>query len=305
MKKSKENQKNTYEINVKDELGNDITNTFIDHINKLNTYSPIYSTIYGKKDIKADTDAYFIAYELNLNQQKLIFKWFLIWRIDGLTFNPFTYSENQILCPQILKLYYSLLKDTDNTDQRFKFENVKFELEKINNINEKIKYLIEVTTTFKQKFIQFDSDELYSRHEPTFLKQCELELDKLKQLDQFEIRSDLSQDVISSVNFTNSQNVLIYYYFFKANGLEAPHNVTIASIAKFVHLITGKSFSKLDNSEFYKKLKTAPNFKKDAGLIKDLEIIKPFFQKVELVEIVKMIDNELVIARTERKNKEK
>ena len=99
--------------------------------------------------------------------------------------------------------------------------------------------------------------------------------------------------------------VLIFYYFFKQNGLEPRVNIDISPIAKFIHLITGKEFNGVTSSDFYKKLQTAPNFKSDKGLINDLETIKPLFKVVQLNEVVKMIENEIDIARNEMKQAKK
>lgn len=93
--------------------------------------------------------------------------------------------------------------------------------------------------------------------------------------------------------FSNSQLVLIFYYFFKYVGIEPRVSIDIAPIAKFLHLITGKEFSNVQSSDLYKKLSKAPNHVSDKSLIIDLNRIKPLFQKVELNEIVKMIDNEI------------
>lgn len=98
--------------------------------------------------------------------------------------------------------------------------------------------------------------------------------------------------------YSNSQLVLIFYYFFKYSGIEPRVNTDIAPIAKFLHLITGKEFSNTQSSDFYKKLSKAPNHISDKSLIDDLNHIKPLFQKVELNEIVKMIDNEIDQCRT-------
>lgn len=93
--------------------------------------------------------------------------------------------------------------------------------------------------------------------------------------------------------YTNSQLVLIFYYFFKYLGIEPRKDVDIAPIAKFLHLITGKKFSNTQNSDTYKKLLKVPNHITDKNLKTDLIHIKKLFQKVELNEIVKMIDNEI------------
>lgn len=104
-------------------------------------------------------------------------------------------------------------------------------------------------------------------------------------------------------DFNNSQLVLIFYYFFKYCGIEPRNTIDIAPMAKFIHLITGKEFTNTSNSDFYKKLQKVPNFKTEKELIKDLQRIKPLFERVQLSEIVKMIDNELDVARSEMKNK--
>ena len=117
--------------------------------------------------------------------------------------------------------------------------------------------------------------------------------------------SQPSPELISSIDldgFTNSQIVLLFYYFFEYTGLKPRVEVDIAPLAKFMHLITGKDLTKITNSDYYKKLQKAPNFKSNKELIKDLTAIKPLFEKVELPEIVRMIDNEIDIARTEKRN---
>ena len=184
--KTKEN----VELRFKDESVKDITNTFLEHINKLNKSSPMYSSVFANKNTEAAIIAYFVTYDFSLPQQILILKWFIIWRINGLKFNPFTHSENEILYPIVLEMYNSLMKVMGQIPQLLSFENVKIEIEKFNHINLKIKYLIEVITDFKQKYVQFDSDKHYSKYEPNFLKQCELEIEKLKQLTELEIKSN-------------------------------------------------------------------------------------------------------------------
>ena len=105
--------------------------------------------------------------------------------------------------------------------------------------------------------------------------------------------------------YTNSQLVLIFYYFFKQNGLEPRVSIDISPMAKFIHLITGREFKAVTSSDFYKKLQTVPNFKTDKELINDLEAIKPLFKMVKLNEVVKMIENEIDLARNEMKQAKK
>ena len=131
----------------------------------------------------------------------------------------------------------------------------------------------------------------------------------IKPADQLDDLSALNVDkenidqnsIIQQQGYTNSQLTLIFYYFFKGNGMEVRKDINIAPVAKFMHLITGKEFTATTNSEFYKKLQKAPNFKSDKELIKDLEVIKPLFEGVQLNDIVKLIDDEIAIAKRENK----
>ena len=72
--------------------------------------------------------------------------------------------------------------------------------------------------------------------------------------------------------YTNSQLVLIFYYFFKQYGLEPRRNIDISPMAKFIHLITGKEFKAITSSDFYKKLNKVQNF----NIRVYLTIKKPF-----------------------------
>lgn len=106
-----------------------------------------------------------------------------------------------------------------------------------------------------------------------------------------------------SVIFSNNQLVLIFYYFFKYCGIEPRISIDIAPLAKFMHLVTGKKLTTIQNSDFYKRWGKAPNYKDNKELIKDLEFIKPLFEQVDLKEIVKQIDNEIDTARIEATKK--
>jgi hypothetical protein len=129
------------------------------------------------------------------------------------------------------------------------------------------------------------------------------EIQKQRELEKIVLPIEQPKEKTGLSSLTNNQIVLIFYYFFKFSKLEPRANTDISSIAKFVHLITGKNFTTIQNSDFYKRLMKAPNFKGDTELAKDLIIIRDLFEKVELKGIVQMIDNELVTTQNERKNK--
>ncbi len=101
--------------------------------------------------------------------------------------------------------------------------------------------------------------------------------------------------------FSNSQLVLIFYYFFESLGIKIRKDTDIAPIAKFMHLVLGKDFTYIQNSDFYQKLCKAPNYLSDKNLMRELNIIKNLFEKVELSEAVKLIDSEIERCKREMK----
>lgn len=180
---------------------------------------------------------------------------------------------------------------------KYSFRKAKIHLETLPDINLKIKYLIEIKNEYRQDILTSNYFEITEKN--TFDQKCDLEIAKLREISALELQSSQPKQKQQFDRFTNSQIVLIFYYFFKLNGLVPRVSIDIAPIAKFIHLITGKDFKTIPNSDFYKKLQTVPNFKSDKELISDLEVIKPLFKMVQLNEIVKMIDNEIEQARTE------
>ncbi len=91
-------------------------------------------------------------------------------------------------------------------------------------------------------------------------------------------------------SLTTSQLVLVFYYGLVNLGILPRNHIDIAPIARFMHVITDKSYKNIDNSEYYKKLKRVPNFKTAPFLIKDLEVIKPHLLQVELKEVALLLD---------------
>jgi len=174
-------------------------------------------------------------------------------------------------------------------ENKYDFQKVKQHIETLTTVKDKILYLTEIKTDFLQNKSSWDLDL-----GTPFDRKCELEIKKLNEVLKLEAHTTTPR----LGEYSNSQLVLIFYYFFKYSGIEPRVNTDIAPIAKFLHLITGKEFSNIQSSDFYKKLSKAPNHVSDKSLIDDLNHIKPLFQKVELNEIVKMIDSEIDQCRT-------
>lgn len=187
----------------------------------------------------------------------------------------------------------------DATFFKWEFEKTKEHLETLPSVIEKIKYLYKEKADYEQCI-----GEISLCAGPSYIQKCEVEINHLKELLELEEKglSTRKHEPIL-ISYTNSQLVLIFYYFLKSCGVEPRVSADVAPIAKFLHLITGKNFTTVANSDFYKKLQHVPNFKKDKELIKDLEAIKPMFQTVQLTEVVKMIDNEIDMARSQIKLK--
>lgn len=188
-------------------------------------------------------------------------------------------------------------------ENKYDFQKVKQHIETLTTVKDKIKYLIEIKTDYKQNTNDWDVWE-YGKVN-TFDAKCDMEIDKLQRLFKLETATTTPKAKPQLGGYTNSQLVLIFYYFFKQNGLEPRVSIDISPMAKFIHLITGKEFKAVTSSDFYKKLQTVPNFKTDKELINDLEAIKPLFKMVQLNEVVKMIENEIDLARNEVKQAKK
>jgi hypothetical protein len=172
-------------------------------------------------------------------------------------------------------------------------------------------FLFHLTELIKYQY--FDTDNKEFAFSEAAYKSFGIIEQKLKETKKFFFPEELKQhegeedQIISSpdsntlirLSYTNSQLVLIFYYFLKNIGLDIRKEISMAPVAKFMHLVTGRDFTKTVNSEFYNKLKLAPNHKSDKELIKDLEFIKPLFSNVELNEVVKLIDAEIMVAKEE------
>ena len=105
---------------------------------------------------------------------------------------------------------------------------------------------------------------------------------------------------IKMPNFNRARQTLIFYYLLKGNKVQKDtHNV--AAMARFVHNTLGIPYNKIDNSEFYEKLKSAPMFKKESLLLKDLEYVKEQFQSIECPELARTIEEDIVAIRKELK----
>lgn len=230
-------------------------------------------------------------------------KLILVDKILGVLFHHPEQEKQQKVFIQLVDFRHDLNPYTDDLDIQnpnwhFDFEAIKTELTTIEAPTEKHKFLMNLLFDYSAKAYEIDELEHQYYESMGFVQWIKTELSRSEYEQKFEAHTTTPKAKPRLGEYSNSQLVLIFYYFFKYSGIEPRVNTDIAPIAKFLHLITGKEFSNTQSSDFYKKLSKAPNHVSDKSLIDDLNHIKPLFQKVELNEIVKMIDNEIDQCRT-------
>ncbi|MCO5948087.1 hypothetical protein [Mucilaginibacter flavidus] len=174
-------------------------------------------------------------------------------------------------------------------DRKFNFSEVTKKLGELSHGDEKIKYLIEISTEYQHLGHEgFPIDK-------SVVKQYDLEIRKLERIGTVNNPNPEITPSNRLNDFSNAQVVLIFHYFYEYCKLKSVI-IDKTTLAKFIHLVVGKRVTKIANSEFYKKLNKAPNFGSNKPLIQDLEVIKTLFQDVELSEIVELIETEIKTA---------
>ncbi len=93
--------------------------------------------------------------------------------------------------------------------------------------------------------------------------------------------------------FTLARQILAIYYLTYYSGVNFSH-INHTDFARFAQLLTGREATnkKIANTSIYQKCRGILT-KSDKLNVQDLKFIKPYFEKVQLNEVVKMIDNDL------------
>lgn len=106
--------------------------------------------------------------------------------------------------------------------------------------------------------------------------------------------------------FTQKQQLLALYFLLESFGFKTIGTVDLTKQAALYHLILGvpfQEFEKLKNTNIYKALRTAPQVvTNDRYLLKNLELIKPYFQSVQLTNVVALIDQQIAICKENLQN---
>jgi len=229
-------------------------------------------------------------------------KLILVDKILGVLFHHPEQEKQQKVFIQLVDFRNDLSPFTDDPDIQnpnwhFDFEAIKTELAAIEAPTEKHKFLMSLLFDYLSKAYEIGEIEHQYYESIGFVQWIETELLRCEYLQKLETYTPTPETEPRLGKYTNSQLVLIFYYFFKGLGIELRRDTDIAPIAKFLHLITGKKLSKIQNSDFYIKLSKAPNFNADKSLFDDLNYIKPSFEAVGLNNVVRLIDNEIDLCR--------
>ena len=130
-------------------------------------------------------------------------------------------------------------------------------------------------------------------------------IDNLKEIEKVIINTDKMEQENNAIIkqedkentkkiLTQTQWVLVYYYFLKYLGIEVRKNTNIVLVARFIHLATGTKYTKIQNSDINKKLAKVPNINTNKELVKDLTTIKSLFLEFDMKEVLQLIDSEIV-----------
>ncbi len=98
-------------------------------------------------------------------------------------------------------------------------------------------------------------------------------------------------------DFTKARRLLAVYFLLKAAGLETSNTPKTAKIV-FIHLLFGEKFTSLPNSGIYEKYMKMPHFKRGKNLLSDLEFIRPYFEALEFLPALQLIDEQLAQLNT-------
>jgi hypothetical protein len=112
----------------------------------------------------------------------------------------------------------------------------------------------------------------------------------LKDVDDFFPYDTPTKSIQHTHQFTRSQQVLIAYYLFILAGARPRVSIDLSSCAEILHAISGIPYTKIDNSELYKKFKNPLGNSSPKRTIEDLNTIRPYLAKLDNESILQEID---------------
>ncbi len=116
-------------------------------------------------------------------------------------------------------------------------------------------------------------------------------------LEEFAVKDEIPEDqndliLPSPINkLTRSQQVLIFYYNIQAHGIK--HKKNVSKSAHMLHTFLGIPYTQITHSELYKKLLNPLTFSSKKATLKNLMIVRSFFEDGGLVSAISLIDSDI------------
>ncbi len=219
------------------------------------------------------------------------------------------YEDEQIdiCCREIMKLQENLNvygedEEIETPKRKDAFEEVLEHLETLPTYKEKIAYLIERKTEYKQRdFVGFN----LAWEIPSFSQKCQLEIDKLEKLMRLEENQNNSKDGIEKHKELNQRTATLFvsYLLDFANekkrenfGLKNKKSLADADkdrIIDFLTPISGKQSKKLHKIFKDERAKIAEKEEVSEDFYNEMQIVRKYFEMLGLSEITNRIDVDL------------
>lgn len=101
--------------------------------------------------------------------------------------------------------------------------------------------------------------------------------------------------------FTQKQQVLALFFLMEAFGIKSHSGTDMTKLSALYHLILGvpfHDFDRLKNTNIYKSIRVAPQVvNSDKHLLKNLQVIKPYFENVNLLNVVELINQQINVCK--------
>lgn len=108
--------------------------------------------------------------------------------------------------------------------------------------------------------------------------------------------SDITNEPIDNNienNYTQAQQVLVVHFLLKFLNYNYQNGMDATVLTRIILMLTGKNINVRINKEMYDKVRKAPNYKSGKELIKDLKVVKIFFESINFKNVIQSIDNEI------------
>ena len=93
---------------------------------------------------------------------------------------------------------------------------------------------------------------------------------------------------------TIPRRVLVMHYLLEEAGIVKRNTTSITAVTNLLHMLLNiKPPKRIQDSNIYKYVSKAPNYKEDSELVKDLRYIRDYFEKLNAKKIVDSINSEI------------